>query len=83
MRPSASVLAISTVCPSYMRTTSPGRIAVPDGMFSANGAQATTSMGRSSCAIAWIAATTAAAPAMSNFIVAMVLPGLIVSPPES
>ena len=36
-RPSASVLMISTVLPLAPRTTSPGRIAVPPGMFSVVG----------------------------------------------
>jgi hypothetical protein len=34
-RPSASVLSTSTVLPPYILSTSPGRVAVPDGMFSA------------------------------------------------
>ena len=38
IRPSASVLAISTVVPPYIVTTSPGRIEVPETMFSAIGA---------------------------------------------
>ena len=37
-RPSASVLVISTVLPSNIVSTSPGRMAAPDGMFSAIGA---------------------------------------------
>ena len=36
-RPSASVLSTSTVLPLRIRSTSPGRIAVPLGMFSTSG----------------------------------------------
>ena len=82
-RPSASVLVTSTVLPLYIVSTSPGRIAVPDSMFSAIGAYVVTATGSSSAAMAKVAAITAAAPAMSYFIVAIELPGLMVSPPES
>ena len=52
-------------------------------MFSAIGANVETFSGRPSCAIAKVACTTAAAPAMSHFIVPMLFAGLMLSPPES
>ena len=64
-------------------STSPGRRAWPLGMFSAMQAKAVTLTGSSSSAIATVAATMAAAPAMSSFIVCMEEPGLMESPPES
>ena len=82
-RPSASVFSTSTVEPPYMVSTSPGRVALPESMFSAIGAKAVTRTGSSSSATASVAATTAAAPAMSHFIVAMPLLVLIDRPPES
>ena len=45
-RPSASVLRTSTVLPPYMVRTSPGRVALPDGMFSARQAYAVTRTGQ-------------------------------------
>ena len=47
-RPSASVFSTSTVVPPRMRSTSFGRIAVPDGMFSARQSQPVTRTGTSS-----------------------------------
>ena len=44
-RPSASVLSTSTVVPSRIRTTSPGRVARPDGMLSAMQSHAVTLTG--------------------------------------
>ncbi len=82
-RPSASVFWTSTVRPPYIVRTSPGLVASPDSMFSAIGAKVETFSGRPSCAIAKVACTTAAAPAMSHFIVPMLLAGLMLSPPES
>ena len=38
-RPSASVLSTSTVLPPYIVSTSPGRVAEPETMFSAIGAK--------------------------------------------
>ena len=52
-------------------------------MFSAIGANAVTRTGSSSSAMARIALTTLAAPAMSIFIVVIDGPGLIDRPPES
>ena len=46
-------------------------------MFSAMQAKAVTLTGSSSSAIATVAATTAAAPAMSSFIVCIEAPGLM------
>ena len=82
-RPSASVLRTSTVVPPYCVMTSPGRIALPDTMFSAIGANVETLTGRPSLAIANVAWTTAAAPAMSHFIVVMPAAVLMERPPES
>ncbi len=82
-RPSASVLRTSTVLPRYIVSTSPGRVARPEIMFSAIGAKAVTRTGSSSSAMARIALTTLAAPAMSIFIVVIEAPGLIDRPPES
>ena len=82
-RPSASVFSTSTVEPPYIVRTSPGRVASPETMFSAIGTKVVTRTGSPSSAIAKVAATTAAAPAMSHFIVRMLVPGLMVSPPES
>ncbi len=81
--PSASVLSTSTVLPDKMVRTSPGRIAEPLIMFSASGRYAVTVTGTCSSATDRMAATTAAAPAMSFFCVLIEEPGLIVSPPES
>jgi hypothetical protein len=77
-RPSASVLVISTVVPPRMVSTSPGRIAEPEIMFSAIGAHAVTFTGNPSRAIRKMAWITDAAPAMSSFIETIELAGLIV-----
>ena len=82
-RPSASVFITSTVRPPYIVSTSPGRVAEPDTMFSAIGTNVLTLTGSSSAAIARVACTTAAAPAMSDFMSVMLWAGLIDSPPES
>ena len=52
-------------------------------MFSTNPINPTTFTGNFNCAIACIAPSTVAAPAMSHFIVNMPSLGLIDSPPES
>ncbi len=70
-RPSASVLSTSTVLPLYIVSTSPGRVAVPDGMFSASASQPVTLTWRPSRAAVTTAANTAAAPLMSHFIVSL------------
>src|SRR5665648_683157 len=82
-RPSASVLSTSTVFPPRWVITSDGRCALPDGMFSATHSHPVTLTGSSSVAAASTVCSTAAAPAMSSFIVTMPLAGLIDSPPES
>src|SRR5665648_1025431 len=82
-RPSASVLSTSTVFPPRWVITSDGRCALPDGMFSARQSHPVTLTGSSSAAAASTVCSTAAAPAMSSFIVTMPLAGLIDSPPES
>ena len=82
-RPSASVLRTSTVLPPYIVRTSPGRVACPDGMFSARQAYVVTRTGIARAAMANVADATAAAPDMSHFIVCMDDAGLIDRPPES
>ena len=54
-----------------------------EGRFSASAAYVVTFILRPSSAIASVAAITAAAPAMSHFIVYMLSPGLMLRPPES
>ena len=82
-RPSASVFSTSTVVPPRMVSTSDGRWAVPDGMFSARQSQPVTATGSSRRAAAMTVCSTAAAPAMSDFIASMPAAGLIEMPPES
>ncbi|CAB4590450.1 unannotated protein [freshwater metagenome] len=82
-RPSASVLVTSTVLPPRMVITSLGRIAVPDGMFSAMHSQAVTAIGSLRSAIARVTAKTVAAPVMSYFMPTIEFAGLIDNPPVS
>ena len=82
-RPSASVLSTSTVFPLRIFSTSPGRIAVPLGMFSTSGTYPTMGVLTSSADSADIAAITAAPPDMSVFIVSMPPAVLSDRPPES
>ena len=82
-RPSASVLLTSTVLPFSWVMMSPGRVAVPEGMFSVEGMTATTSSPSPSSAIAATASRTAAPPDMSIFISCMPFEGLIEIPPLS
>ncbi len=77
------MLSTSTVLPPYIRSTSPGRVAVPEGMFSASASQPVTLTFRPSRAAVMTAAKTAAAPAMSHFIVSLWPAGLSEMPPES
>ena len=77
------MLSTSTVRPPYIRSTSPGRYAVADGMFSAIGTVAVTATGSSSRAASTVVATTAAAPAMSEVMWSMCAAGLIEMPPVS
>ncbi len=74
---------ISIVTPLDARTTSPGRIARSDGMFSVAPTTAITLTGSSSLAIASTAPSTAAPPDMSNFISNILLAPLIEMPPVS
>src|ERR1700749_4426104 len=62
---------------------SDGRWAAPPGMFSAAHRSATALTGRARSATAAVAASTAAAPLMSHFIVSMDFGGLSDRPPES
>ncbi len=82
-RPSASVFRTSTVLPLYMRSTSPGRVAEPDGMFSASASQPVTLASRPRRAAATTVENTAAAPLMSHFIVSLWPAGFREMPPES
>ena len=66
-----------------MRSTSDGRWAVPDGMFSAIGAHAVTLRSSPSRAMAMVAAMIAAAPPMSDFIHSIATGGFSDRPPES
>ena len=65
------------------RTMSPGRCAVPEGMFSVAAMSPCTSTGGLRCGRAWKMPRTAAAPDMSSFIRSMPSAGLRSSPPES
>ena len=69
--------------PPYWVSTSPGRCAVPDGMFSAIGTVAITSIGSRSRAASTTVAITAAAPPMSEVMWCMLAAGLIEMPPVS
>src|SRR5690625_7193279 len=63
--------------------TSPGRVASPEGIFSANGRKAVTLTGISSFAAAIVAPATAAEPPISEIMSHMPAPGLIEIPPVS
>ena len=56
---------------------------MPDGMFSARQSQPVTATGSSRRAAAMTVCSTAAAPAMSDFMASMPSAGLIEMPPES
>src|SRR5713101_3687300 len=75
-RPSASVLMISMVFPFDAVTTSPGFVALPEGMFSVVGTMAMTLIAGFSSAMARMAPTTAAPPPMSDFMYSMWPAGL-------
>ena len=81
--PSASVFVISTVLPSALTITSPGRCAAPPGMFSVAATTAITFEAGLRAPITSMAASTAAAPAMSAFIRCMSLASLREIPPVS
>ena len=69
--------------PPYCVSTSPGRWAVAEGMFSAMGTVAITSIGRFSAATSSMVAITAAAPAMSEVMWCIWAAGLMEIPPVS
>ena len=71
------------VLPLRVVSTSPGLVAEPLGMFSVIGAHAVTGIRPPRAAMASTAASTAAAPPMSVFIVSMPVAGLRERPPES
>ena len=77
------MLITSIVLPFIARSTSPGRMAVPEGMFSAVGMSAVTFMRGLSLPTAHIVAIIAAPPDMSPFIASIPAAGLIEMPPES
>ncbi|CNW30274.1 Uncharacterised protein [Mycobacterium tuberculosis] len=77
------MLSTSTVVPPYWVSTSPGRCAVADGMFSAIGTVAITSIGSRSRAASVTVAITAAAPPMSEVMWCIDAAGLIEMPPVS
>ena len=62
-------------------TTSPGLLALPDGIFSQSGVSAVTLIGSLSLAIASNAALTVAAPPISAFINPIPAAGLMLIPP--
>ena len=82
-RPSASVLRISMVLPFAARRISPGRYALPPGIFSVVGTMPVTLVFGLSRPIAIIAPTTAAPPHISIFIASISAPGLSEMPPVS
>ena len=71
------------VLPDSDVTISPGRCALPPGIFSTAGTMPVTATGGFRRAIARIAPITAAPPAMSYFIFSMPSEGLIEMPPVS
>ena len=82
-RPSASVLMISMVWPDIEVTMSPGRCALPSGMFSTMPIAPTTLHFALRPASACIRPTTQAAPPMSPFMSSIEPDGLIEMPPVS
>ena len=82
-RPSASVLITSMVWPDIEVTMSPGRCAVPDGMFSTSPTMPTALTLALRAASACIRPMTTPAPAMSHFMSSMPSAGLIEMPPVS
>ena len=81
--PSASVLSTSTCFPFIIVIISPGRIAPPPGIFSAEATTPKTFIGRFNFLIAIIAPITAAAPAISPFIAPIFNGGFKEIPPVS
>ena len=62
---------------------SPGRVASPDGIFSAQASAPTTLIGKRASHKALMVPSTDAEPPISNFISSIAAPGLIEIPPES
>ena len=83
MRPSASVLPISTVRPPYCVMTSQGRYAAPPTPFSASASRPVTLTGTASSRQAASTASTTAEPLMSVFMASMPSAGLMSRPPVS
>ncbi|MNP54094.1 hypothetical protein D3C76_1486240 [compost metagenome] len=77
------MLRISTVWPLMVVTMSPGREALPLGMFSAQARMHTRLIGSFSSSTARRVPNTLAAPPMSYFISSMPAPGLRLMPPVS
>ena len=82
-RPSASVLSISTVMPLRLLMISPGRMALPDMLFSAAATSICKRTGKCAAMISSASANACAAPPISFFIKRMPVEGLISSPPVS
>ncbi|GAV37006.1 hypothetical protein ROTAS13_04696 [Roseomonas sp. TAS13] len=82
-RPSASVLITSTVWPEAVVTTSPGRCAVPEGMFSTSPTMPIASTLALRPASVAMRPATVPAPAMSHFMSSMPPAGLMEMPPVS
>ena len=82
-RPSASVLITSTVSPFIEVTTSPGRTAFPDGIFSTNPTNPTTFALAPRNAKVRIVPATTPAPPMSIVISSIPPAGLMLIPPVS
>ena len=74
---------ISMLLPDIAICTSPGFIAVPEGMFSAAQTMPITFTAGFNCAMACMAPIIAAPPAMSYFIFSMPSAGLMEMPPVS
>jgi len=82
-RPSASVLSTSMVWPDIEVTMSPGRCALPPGMFSTRPPMPTALTFALRPASAFISPITTPEPAMSHFMSSMPPAGLIEMPPVS
>ena len=74
---------ISTVSPFIERTTSPGRVALPSGMFSTRPTRPTTLAAALRAAMACMAPATVPAPPMSIVMSSMPAAGFIEMPPVS
>ena len=81
--PSASVLSTSMLFPDEVTTISPGLIALPETIFSAEGMTPNKLTGSFALAAASTVPATTAAPDISAFISPILLAGLIEIPPAS